>query len=833
VNKLPVNLQIFPRWEIFGALAISEKGIRFMSKRFWRSRPALLILTCLTVLCALLLARRTDALASDSGSAIKIVEIKVQGSKAVQADAILGLMDTKVGSELAPAEISEDVRSIFNSGYFRDVRIDAQTQPNGIVLIVVVDEKPSVKEIRFVGFEAISSSTLSDKLTVKKYTILDERKITSDLRMIEQMYVEKGYYLARATHTVESAVDSTEVILTFQVIENNPVWVSHVNLIGNGYFGDTELKTSMATREKRWSSWLTSGGAFKDEFVNRDKEFLSYMYRDNGFAEANVSAPQSRLDVGRQTVDVSFNIEEGERFQVGEIKVSGDILLNERGEKIYSEANLVEKLSMKTGKWFRISQFQNDMRMMTDLYGDHGYAFVDVLPKTFANRETKKIDIEFSITKGEKVYFRSIIVEGNAKTRDNVIRRNIKVAEGELFHATRLEKSKAAVERLGYFQEVQILREPDIRSNRMDLRIKVKEKSTGTLSASFGASPSSDTRSINFFAQGSYSEANLLGKGWNAGLSANYSPTGSYSLNLSLTEPSWNDGPWSVTGFGSFDYELTRPIAFEPERFSKTVRGGLSVGRELLEDLRVSGGYSLEKVTRNNITPIGRLFTKQGTTEKLSQSLSFDKTDNYLMPTSGFSISATNAFAVQGIAGTNQFGLAEFAVNYYVPLLIGDDFKTNFRFVLEPTMVYPISGKSIPYWERLNLGTLYNMKAYFQDEKVIGPRIEVVNGPFAQSVDRIIAGGNRRIYGAGEYFVPLIPEANLRLVGFWESGTVLDENETLKIENFKHDVGFGLRWQTPIAPFRFEWAWPLEKGRLGEQEFIFSVGNDNVSSLTR
>jgi outer membrane protein insertion porin family len=623
------------------------------------------------------------------------------------------------------------------------------------------------------------------------------------------------------------------VVLTYQVVENNPVWVSHVNFIGNAFFGDSELKSNMATREKRWSSWLTSSGAFKDEFVNRDKEFLAYMYRDNGYAEANVATPQSRLDSGRQTVDVSFNIEEGERFRVGSVIITGDLLLNERGEKIYSEAGLLKKMTMKTGKWFRISQFQNDMRMITDLYGDHGFAFVDVLPKTRADSKAKTIDIEFVITKGDKVYFRNIVIEGNAKTRDNVIRRNIKVAEGELFHATRLEKSKAAIERLGYFQEVQIMREPDVRNKRMDLRVKVKEKSTGTLSASFGASPSSDTRSINFFAQGSYSEANLLGKGWNAGLSANYSPTGSYSLNINLTEPSWNDGPWSVTGFGSFEYELSRPIAFEAERFSKTVRGGVSVGREIIEDLRVSGGYSLERVTRNNVTPIGRLFTKQGTTEKLSQSISFDKTDNYLMPTSGFSLSATNAIAIKGLAGTNQFGLAELAVNYYVPLFIGEDFKTNFRFVVEPTLVYPVQGKPIPYWERLNLGTLYNMKAYYQEDKVIGPRLEVVNGPFAQSVDRIVVGGNRRLYGAGEYFIPLIPEANLRLVSFWESGTVLDENESLSMEKFKHDVGFGLRWQTPIAPFRFEWAWPLEKGRLGEQEFIFSVGNDNVSSLTR
>lgn len=802
-----------------------------MTSRFRRFLPAMLV-NCVLMLGMFIATQQSTAQGAESAQQ-KIVEIQVQGNKAVQPDAILGLMDTKVGNALSSSEISEDVRNIFNSGYFKDVRIDAQTRPNGVILTVVVDEKPSVKEIKFVGFDAISSSSLSDKIQVKKFTILDERKITSDLRTIEQMYVEKGYYLARASYTVEVA-NSSEVVLIYQIIENNPVWVSHVNLLGNGHFGDTELKNNMATREKRWSSWLTNAGAFKDEFINRDKEFLSYIYRDSGFAEANISTPQSRLDVGRQTVDVSFNIDEGERFQVGSVKVSGDLLEKPTGEKIYSEQELVDKFQMKSGKWFRISQFQTDMRMLTDLYGDHGFAFADILPKTAANRDTKKIDIEFVITKGEKVYFRNIVVEGNAKTRDNVIRRNIKVAEGELFHATRLEKSRAAIERLGYFQEVQIVREPDVRANRMDLRIKVKEKSTGTLSASLGASPSSDTRSINFFAQGSYSEANLLGKGWNAGLSANFNPTGSYSLNMNLTEPSFNDGPWSVTGFGAYDYELSQPIPFEPERFSKVLRVGLSVGREIIEDLRVSGGYSVERVIRNDVTPIGKLFTKQGLTEKLTQSISYDKTDSYLMPTSGFSVSATNALALKILGGNNQFGLAEMSVNYYVPLMIGEDFKTNFRFVVEPTMVYPINRQPIPYWERLSLGTLYNMKAYYQDENIIGPRVEVLNGPFAQNVNRIMAGGNRRIYGAAEYFVPLIPEANLRLVSFAETGTVLDEHETLNIDNFKHDVGFGLRWQTPIAPFRFEWAWPLQKGgKLGTMEFIFSVGNDNVSSLTR
>jgi len=752
-----------------------------------------------------------------------VKEIDVRGNRAIQDDAVKGLLDIQIGDELDAASLKEDLKNVFDSGYFKDISVDKEQVDGGVKLIVNVVEKPSVGEIAFVGFEAVTSSSVQDKISVKKYTILDEKKINSDLRLIEQQYVEKGYYLARANYKVES-LSSGEVKLIYQVVENNPITVAHVNLLGNAYFSDHELKSGMATREKRWTSWFSNAGTFKDEFVTRDKEYLAYIYRDNGFAEANVSAPSSQLDHSRQSVDVTYYVEEGERFKVTKISFSGDVL--------FTPEQFDEKMQVKSGNWFRISQFQNDLKILQDMYGDEGYAFVDVLPKTTANREKQTMELEFTFKKGEKAYFRNIVIEGNSKSRDNVIRRALRVVEGERFHATRLEKSKVNIERTGFFQEVTIQREPDVPNRSVDLKIKVKEKTTGTLSASLGASPKD--KKVDFFAQANYSEANLLGKGWSSGISGQLEPNGSYTISVSATEPSLRDGPWSLGLSGSYRREVIDKTDYRPKSQARARTVGVTLGRELfVEDLRASLGYEHERETRSLLQRFEKLFVPEGDTESLIQTLSYDKTDNYLQPSEGYYTRlrhtlGTRIFDYGSLGGDHYFGRWDFQATLYVPVVFFQDYRTNFRFSFEPSYVYPVFGKPVPYWKRLKLGNTWTMKAY-KDEPIT-PKVPLIISPSRDEVVLEEKGGNKRFYGSAEYFFPLIQEANLRMVTFYEAGSVLDDNESFKWKNVYHDVGFGFRWQTPIAPFRFDWAWPLSRGRLGESVFVFTFGNDDISS---
>lgn len=775
-------------------------------------------------------------LISGRAFAENIVAIEVKGPRAVQPDAITELMDLKVGSEYQPGLVREDIKRVFESGFFDDVQIRAVPESDGLRLVVLVTEKPSVREIRFVGFNEVDEDSAQEKFQTKKYTIINDSKLNGDLRTIEQLYVEKGYYLARASYTLDKQ-QSSEVDVIFSVVENEKVTVGRVNLLGNMFFSDNELSSGMFTRRQNWASGLFSAGTFKDEFVNRDKEYLAYYYKDNGFAEAAVSAPASRLDAGRQNVEVSYYIEEGERFDIGKITFRGDLIL--------SDAELREQLSLQPGQLFRISKFQRDLQTLQDVYGNQGYAFADVVPRTTADREAGLIDIDYEVTKGKKVYFRKFDIVGNSKTRDNVIRRNMRVSEGELFHSARLRDSKARIERLGFFEEVQIQRFPDASNQAMDLQIKVKEKSTGSLSASIGATPDRDGRDFSFFAQGKYSDANLLGKGWATSFSFDIIPPAEAAadvglgLNTSFREPSINDGPWSLSLSGSFKRSESRPFDGEPLAVEEEYRGGLYLGRSILglllgrelldDDLRATIGYSFKLLERPELSPVFERTQEKGITHAIITGLTYDKTNNYLFPTDGYYLALENTYAAQLVEGDHEFGRVEFTAEYYIPLVFGDDYVTNFRFMFSPGVVYPVGPQSVPIWERYRLGSQLTMKAYKDRDKVISPRETVVDSPYSSNVRERPVGGNRRLYGSAEYFVPLIPEANLRFVTFAEAGSVLGEDDDFRFNGLKYDVGFGFRWMTPIAPFRFEFAFPVEERRLGQSEFVIFIGGDTAS----
>jgi outer membrane protein insertion porin family len=248
-----------------------------------------------------------------------------------------------------------------------------------------------------------------------------------------------------------------------------------------------------------------------------------------------------------------------------------------------------------------------------------------------------------------------------------------------------------------------------------------------------------------------------------------------------------------------------------------------------LKDLRLNLGYSYERVRTDNINPVFSFLTEQGDTERFSQSLTYDRTDNFRMPTAGYYASASNILALPALGGDYSFGKTDFSAVYYLPINFSDEFQSNFRFAFEPGFIYPISDSRVPIWERLKLGGQYNMRAY--QRSPISPRRLMIESPRALAPESIAVGGMTRIYGSAEYFIPLIQEANLRLVTFAESGTILGESEKFSFDKLRHDVGMGIRWMTPIAPFRFEWAWQLEKGKLGKGDFVFTIGFDNAAAF--
>ena len=760
-----------------------------------------------------------------------ISEIRVEGIRSIEEEAVLSAISLRVGLPLDPETVKKDIKSLYKTGFFQNIIFDRIKDQDKNILVIRVEEKPSIRSVSFLGANAVTESALLEKITSKKYTIIDERKLLTDVKTIKQEFIEKGYYLASVEYQLKEESEGT-VEVVFVINQQNPVHVRSISIIGLDYFSAAELKENFATRTPSWLSLLTNEGTFKEEFVQRDQQFLNYYYRDHGFAEVDVGEPIASLDSSQENIDVTFRVEEGAQYRLGSVVVTGDSI-----ETL--EPKIKEELRLKVGKIFRISELSHDLTKLQQLYGDEGYPFVYVEPMQYLDRSNKLANIEFNIKRGEKGYFGTIHIEGNTKTFDNVIRRELAISEGELFNYTNLEKSQRNLERLGYFESVGVVKDLDEEKKLVNVRVIVKERATGMLNGSLGTSPGPDNTSWRLVGQGTYSDTNMFGRGYSTTANVNLTPAPkgvnralNYSLGLGFSNPHVLDSQWE-SGL-NLQYSLQDNAIHDNKDLvvsQTSISAQTFVGRDIIEDLKLAILAGVSIVHTKPINPIINEFFEHGITETLSQRLTYDKTDSFHMPTEGLYASVQNVFGVHVIKGDYYFGKVTSIASYYLPLYYTDTFKTNFRFTIKPGFVYELKDKPVPVWQRFSLGDFYTMKAWAY-ERSIGPIKKVLLSPLTGSVVPYTYGGDKMIYSSAEYFIPILPEANIRLVTFIEAGAVFAENDKFSLDKFKYDVGFGFRWTTALGQFRFEWAWQLDAKRgIHTPEFIFSVGPDNMNAL--
>lgn len=747
-----------------------------------------------------------------------VQELRVRGNAKVESDAILTMLKTQKGDPLDPKKIRDDIRTLYDLGYFSDIRFFKVDVAGGVEVVVQVTEKPSITKISFEGNQEITEDTIKEKLGTKLYTIVNEATITQDVRMIEKQYAEKGYYLARVTYTL-TAKGASEVELVFHIEEGGKVQVAEVNILGNLFFSDADIingAPGLASRPLTRSSTFGSSSLYQEDFVKRDLEYISYIYRDQGFAEVKVAKPLQALDADRQFVRLTFQVEEGLQYNVGAIDVSGDLL--------FPKEELINAMQLKPGELFRYSRFSRDVESLVDKYGDLGYAYADVNPKTRFDRDKRLVFIDYEITKGEKIYFGTMTILGNTKTRDNVIRREFEIADSELYSGTGLSNTKANINRLGYFEEVQLIKERDeTQENLLHLNVKVKEKPTGQLQAAVGFTPSSSgSEGSQWFGQGRYDEKNQSGKGWNTNVTGKWNGEDNYSIDAGFSDPRLNDSEWSAGVNGFYNNERRR--ALDDVVVTEVRKGGsVFVGRKVVELIRARLTYRLQKIERDSDSYLLPRFSEQGVSSSAIFSLIRNDVDNYIDPTSGSEVTVSQNFTGGPLLrGDNQYMESRFDGTAYLPVDYTDTYRTYFKLHGVLAYIYPMYGQPVPFYERYRLGGYNDLRGYEFTE--IGPRFSLLRSP-GGSRSTINKGGDKMMYYQLEYFMPLIPEAGIKAMLFGDIGRVYDDNEALVWSGFAKDIGFGFRWITPIAPFRFEWAYPIdEKGRLGDMEIIFYIG---------
>src|SRR5438094_5893331 len=577
----------------------------------------------------------------------------------------------------------------------------------------------------------------------------------------------------------------------------------------------------MITQEGTFWSFLSSAGTYREDAFARDEYVLQGMYYDRGYLYVKFGKPAIELSPDRRFIFITIPIEEGDPFDIGKIDVSGDLL--------EPKERLLAIVETRPRRRFSKSILQRDLQVLADIYKDKGYAYANVTPDTDVHADAKIVDINFSFQKGNLVNIEKIEMVGNNKTRDKVIRREMRINEGDLYSGTGIRLSKQRITALGFFDSVEINTRRGSTDDKMIVEVSIKEKLTGTFQVGFGF-----TGGESFFGQAQLSQNNLFGYGHTASLGLQISSIRQL-FQLSYLDPYVLDTQWT----GSIDLYRSELLF---SGFDRSANGGsLTAGYDFsnvapwLEDFRLFLTYTLEQV---NVTAavgtqdvLANQFTA-GRTSSIRISFNYDKRDNRLFPTNGHLESASAEFASSLLGSQNLFQRFRVIERFYRPLVLGMVFKTNIS-VGYIRATDPIN-HPVAISEKFFEGGINSIRGYTL--RSISPTLPIagVSEPNAGIVEFPV-GGNKELITNWEIEFPIFGAAGLRGVVFYDAGNVFSEKEnffqtsqrggTLPLGLF-HSTGFGLRWFSPLGPLRFEVGFPLTRRPIDDSYlFEFTIGN--------
>ena len=723
----------------------------------------------------------------------KVDAIEVHGLKKVEKEAILEKISLQKGMMLDNHLLKKSINTIYSLKYFESVEAHHVKKKGKNVLIFKVAERPIVSKITFEGNSKISEKELKEKIKTKEFSILDTNTVKSDVKEMLKHYEEKGFYRADVRHTLKK-IDKENIELLFHIKELDKIRIKKIAFLGNRAFDDKQLKDIMETREEGLFSFMSGSGNFKEFNFQTDIERIKYFYKTKGYLQINVGVPEITVSANRKWIFITIRIHEGPQFTIRNISFQGEML--------FSEDKLRETIRLHSDETYSEDLLRKDIQTLTELYQDQGYAFTNVLRTLHVVPGENKVDVEFSFEKGRIVYFGRITVMGNTKTRDKVIRRELKIQEGVKYSGTKLRESRENINRLGFFEVGSVIFNtitPEGKNDVLDVEIHVKERNTGQISLGAGYSTA-----MGSSLHASISQNNFRGLGQSLSFSlaiSDYDQT----FNLGLTEPYFNDTKWTVGG-DIFKTRNTSLSAFTYEREGFNLRAG----HPIFEYTRLFATYKIEDTTlRGVIDPTVEPDLENGIASSIRLALINDKRNNAFEPSAGHYISFATEYT--GLGGDKKWWKNEADGRYYYRL---KDFV--FRHRLYAGHMSRIDSMSIPRTERFYLGGARNLRGY--DYEAIGPLKTIVDGD-----------GDKREFNSGSLFSsfaqieiehPLAQEAGLKWVVFTDAG---DANS---LKNFKIyvDYGFGLRWFSPIGVMRFEYGIPLTKDRSEGGQFHFDLG---------
>jgi outer membrane protein insertion porin family len=745
------------------------------------------------VLCAMLAARAVSA------EGFRVTAIDVQGAKRVSPDAIRQAMSTRVGQELDLAKIREDVKAIYRMGYFRDVTIDSEEAAGGFLLTVVVDEKPIVGSIAIEGNKDVETGDLRSAITAKERSLFQEDKVKESVANMKEVCQNKGFYDATVEASVSEDAEGA-IRIVFRVSEGEKLKIEKIIITGNIYLTQKAIRKAMETSETGFFSFITDSGIFKKDVLENDVRKVEALYQDTGFLDSKVFDPQIRR--GKKGLILTIRVYEGKQYRIGEIRFAG--------ESGIPEATLRKNVKLKTGDLFNRETLLSDLLALTTLVNDRGYAQALVSPGVDKRKEYPVADVTYRFERGTKFRFGKVEILGNTKTLDRIVRRNLEVADGELYTATGLKESKENLTRTSYFKDVKISTAPSKTPDEMDVKVEVQEGPTGTLSGGLGYSTLD-----KIFGVVNLTENNLFGRGWKVTLGSQFGARRT-TYSIDFRDPYFLDTDYSLL----LSLYKSKLLYNDFEKDSNGGRAGLGYRLSRFTSGNLSFSHDVTTVrARNGVPPTptveDQILKGAQTSRSIIFGLTRNSTDRYVDPSRGTVESGTLQYAGGPLGGDTQFVKYLLNAKAYYPGTGATVFSWNLLWGHVISTEGGWGSGEVPLFERFFLGGPYSIRG-FESRSL---------SPTDPNTGELI-GGNKELVANFEYQFPLVGDIGFKGVFFLDVGNAYAQGQwPFNDQGVWIGYGVGVRWYSPMGPLRFEMGWNANRPQgAPPRVFEFTVG---------
>ncbi len=720
-----------------------------------------------------------------------VKKLTIKGNKLIETETIRSRLLSVEGSTFAPERLSEDIRSLYKLGYFDDIQVESEPFEGGLALTFVLKEKPLVTRVEFKGNKEVKTDDLKSKVEIKTNTVVNENEIRLGAERLTAFLHEKGFYRGKVDYRLEST-SSDEMTLVYLIDEGEKLYVRDIRILGNEALSDDDIKEVMKTKEKGFFSFFTDSGTLLAQQLEEDVlRIVAFLY-NNGYLKARVEDPKIEVDREKRSITITIALHEGIRYKVGRIEAPGDDL--------YNADKILARMKTRTGQVFQRDVFARDLNDVTGMYTELGYAYCRVDAMTDFDDPAMTVNLRLVVDRGPKVRIGRIHITGNTLTRDNVIRREMYLREGEYFSSRNLAKSRQRILNLGYFDKVEVTTDPRER-DVIDINVQVTERLTGLLS--FGLGYSSENKFGIVF---KLTEENLFGRGYKTQAAIDYASS-RQEYSISFFNPAVWDSAFSM-GFKVYN-QTTDYSQYD----RKALGGSLTFGHTLGEYTK---GYLTLKNETVNITNVeegaSNIILEQAgktVTHSTALRLTRDSKDNFFYPTSGSVLTWRSEYAGGFLGGDNWFHKHEAEATFFFPI---------YKLLVlslhgEGGVVRGLSGHNVNITERFFMGGIDSVRGF--PVRAIGPKDE--NGD--------PTGGFTRAIGTVEIIFPILEEQRMSGVFFFDAGQAWDLGEKVDFGTLRTSAGAGIRWFSPIGPFRIEWGFNLApKPGESRSDWQFSIG---------